>query len=82
MKKIILSFVLILIVAIAGGVYYVLSNLDNLIKEAIETYGSEATQTAVRVESVKLKLTEGSGGITGYGCTISNSILSLPGGTS
>jgi len=70
MKKIILSFVLILIVAIAGGVYYVLSNLDNLIKEAIETYGSEATQTAVRVESVKLKLTEGSGGITGL--TIDN----------
>ena len=70
MKKIILSFVLILIVAIAGGVYYVMSNLDNLIKEAIETYGSEATQTAVRVDSVKLKLTEGSGGITGL--TVAN----------
>lgn len=70
MKKIILSLVLLVIVAIAGGVYYVMSNLDGLIKEAIETYGSQATQTAVRVDSVKLKLAEGSGGISGL--TIAN----------
>ena len=70
MKKIILSLVLLIIVAIAGGVYYVMSNLDDLIKEAIETYGSQATQTAVRVDSVKLKLADGSGGISGL--TIAN----------
>ena len=70
MKKFILSFVLIVIIAIAGGVYYVMSNLDGLIKEAIETYGSEATQTAVRVDEVKLKLAEGSGGIAGL--TVAN----------
>ena len=70
MKKIILSLVLLVIVAIAGGVYYVMSNLDGLIKEAIETYGSQATQTAVRVDSVKIKLADGSGGISGL--TIAN----------
>ena len=70
MKKIILSLLLVIVVAIAGSLYYVFSNLDDLIKEAIETYGSEATQTSVRVDSVKLKLTEGSGGISGL--TIAN----------
>lgn len=70
MKKIILSFLLIIVVAIVGSVYYVFSNLDDLIKEAIETYGSQATQTAVRVESVNMKLTEGGGGISGL--TVAN----------
>ena len=70
MKKIILSLLLLIVVAIAGSLYYVFSNLDDLIKEAIETYGSEATQTSVRVDSVTLKLAEGSGGISGL--TIAN----------
>ena len=69
MKKIILSFILLVIVAI-GGVYYVISNLDDLIKVAIETYGSQATQTEVRVDGVKMNLTEGAGGISGL--TIAN----------
>ena len=50
MKKIVLGAVLVLFVTIGIGVYYLLSNLDMLVKVAIETYGSEATQTAVRVE--------------------------------
>ncbi len=70
MKKIILGAILILFVTIGFGVYYVLSNLDNIVKAAIETYGSEATQTAVRVDSVKLGLQDGSGAI--YGLTVSN----------
>lgn len=70
MKKIILSFLLIVIVAIAGSIYYVFSNLDDLIKEAIETFGSQATQTEVRVEAVSLRLAEGAGGISGL--TIAN----------
>ena len=70
MKKIILGAVLVLFVTIGFGVYYVLSNLDDIVKAAIETYGSEATQTAVRVESVKLGLQDGSGAI--YGLTVDN----------
>ena len=65
MKKIILSAILLIIVAIAGGVYYVLTNLDSLVADAIETYGSQATQTAVRVDGVSISLGEGSAAITG-----------------
>lgn len=47
-----------------------LSNLDAIVKAAIEKYGSEATQTAVRVEKVRIKLTEGDGAV--YGLTVAN----------
>jgi len=65
MKKIIPGIVLVIIIAIAGGVYYVLNNLDNLVKIAIETHGSEATQTAVRVDQVKIDLGSGAAAISG-----------------
>lgn len=71
MKKIILGIVLVIIIAIAGGVYYVLNNLDNLVKVAIETHGSEATQTAVRVAQVKIDLGSGAAAISGL--TVANS---------
>ena len=70
MKKVILGLVLIIILAIVGGVYYVLTNLDALVEAAIEKHGSEATQTAVRVDSVKIDLSNGAGGISGL--TIAN----------
>lgn len=71
MKKVIIGVVLIIIVAIGGGVFYVLNNLDSLVKAAIETYGSQATQTAVRVDKVKINLADGAGAISGL--TIANS---------
>ena len=70
MKKVILGLVLLIILAIAGGVYYVLTNLDALVEAAIEKHGSEATQTAVQVDSVKIDLANGAGGISGL--TIAN----------
>jgi len=77
MKKVIIGLVLIIIIAIGGGIFYVLNNLDSLVKAAIETYGSEATQTAVRVDSVKINLADGAGAISGL--TIANSSgFSLP----
>jgi len=77
MKKVIIGLVLIIIIAIGGGIFYVLNNLDSLVKAAIETYGSEATQTAVRVDSVKINLADGAGAISGV--TIANSSgFSLP----
>ena len=65
MKKIALGAVLVLVVTIGFGVYFLLSNLDGIVKAAIETYGSEATQTPVRVGGVKIELTDGSGAIRG-----------------
>ncbi len=70
MKKIVLGAILVLVITFSFGVYYVLSNLDDIVKAAIETYGSEATQTAVRVDNVKLGLQDGSGAI--YGLTVGN----------
>ena len=70
MKKIILSLALVVILALVGGLYYLYTNLDSLVKVAIEKYGSEATQTAVRVESVRFQLGEGAGAI--HGLTVAN----------
>jgi hypothetical protein len=70
MKKIIIGLVLVIVLALAGGIYFVLTNLDSLVEAAIEKHGSAATQTAVRVDSVKIDLANGSGAISGL--TIAN----------
>ena len=70
MKKVIVGLVLIITIAISVGVYYVLTNLDSLVEAAIEKYGSEATQTSVLVDSVKINLADGAAGIKGL--TIGN----------
>ena len=70
MKKVVLGAILVLLITIGFGVYSLLSNLDSLVKSAIETYGSEATQTSVRVDNVKIVLQDGSGAIRGL--TIGN----------
>lgn len=70
MKKAILALSLVIVLAIIGAVYFVLTNLDSLVKAAIEKHGSEATQTAVRVSRVKIELTEGAAAI--HGLTIAN----------
>ena len=65
MKKMALGAFLVLLLSFGFGVYYLLSNLDSIVKAAIESYGSEATQTTVRVGKVQLELTDGSGAISG-----------------
>lgn len=70
MKKTLLIIVVLIIAAIAGGVYYVLTNLDSLVKQAIETYGSQATHTAVRVQGVNIRLKNASATISGL--TVAN----------
>ncbi len=65
MKKIILSVTLLAIIGIFAGVYYVYANIDGLVKTAIETHGSEATQTAVGVDQVKIDLANGAAGFSG-----------------
>jgi hypothetical protein len=68
--RIILIIVGVLVIGIAGAVYYVMTNLDSIVKGAIEKYGSEAAKTAVRVSSVSIRLTEGKGEISGL--TVAN----------
>ncbi|HEU0070705.1 MAG TPA: hypothetical protein VFS04_05375 [Alphaproteobacteria bacterium] len=62
-KKIAIA-VVVLLVIVAGGAYFLLSNIDGLIKNAMEKYGSEATQASVKVGGVKIGLRDGSGQIT------------------
>ncbi|NQT26825.1 hypothetical protein HQ585_15825 [candidate division KSB1 bacterium] len=64
-KKPILISLLVLVIVIGAGLTYLLTNLNFIVKTAIEKYGSEATQTSVRVSQVKISLKEGSGSIQG-----------------
>jgi len=54
-----------LLVIIAGVGWYLFSNLDSFIQQAIEKYGSAATQADVNVSGVQLSLNTGSGSING-----------------
>lgn len=62
-KKIVIGLVVLLVV-VAGGVYFLYSSLGPIIKAAIEKYGSEATQAKVTVDSVKLSASSGEGSIS------------------
>ncbi|HXY55478.1 MAG TPA: hypothetical protein VEM40_12490 [Nitrospirota bacterium] len=64
-RKFIIFIVLALILAIAGTAVYVLTNLNSIVKAAIEKYGSQATKTDVRVSAVKIKLRNGEGAVLG-----------------
>jgi hypothetical protein len=60
----------IVLAVIVAGLFYVWTNLDNIVKTAIVNYGSEATKTAVRVQGVKIDLRDGKATITGL--TVAN----------
>jgi len=64
MKKVLIG-VAALLVLLVGGLVYIWSNLDAIVKDVIQTYGSEATKTTVSVADVKLKLEAGEAKITG-----------------
>jgi hypothetical protein len=61
------AVVLVLIVAVLG---YLWSSINAIVEAAIEKYGSQIIQTSVAVKGVDIRLTEGSGAISGL--TISN----------
>ncbi len=66
----ILILIGVLVVAVAAVMVFVLTNINGIVKSAIEHYGSEAAKTPVRVSSVSIRLTEGSGTIEGL--TVAN----------
>ena len=69
MKTLLIGVGIVLAVIVAG-LFYVWTNLDNIVKTAIVNYGSEATKTAVRVQGVKIDLRDGKATITGL--TVAN----------
>ncbi len=70
MKKAIFTIGFLLFIVISGSLYFILTNLDFLVRSAIEKYGSQVTRTSVSVNSVKITLADGTGAIDGL--TISN----------
>jgi len=50
--------------------YFLYSSLDSIVKAAVEKYGSEITQAAVRLNSVKIELASGKGALRGL--TVAN----------
>ena len=64
LKKILIAVVVLIILG-AGAAYLFYSNLGPILKAAIEKYGSAATQSQVKVDSVTLSASSGQGTITG-----------------
>lgn len=53
----------VLVVIVIAAVIYILSSLDSIVAGAIQKYGSQVTQTPVRVSSVSIDLKGGAGSI-------------------
>lgn len=53
------------VAAVIGIAVFLLSNLDSLVKEAVEKVGTEATQAKVTLSSVDISLKSGSGALNG-----------------
>jgi hypothetical protein len=69
MKKIGIA-VLLVVAVVAGAFLWLRGNIDGLVKDAIEQYGSEMTGATVKVVSVEIKPGDGRGVIRGL--TIGN----------
>lgn len=64
MKKIGIAVALVA-VAVAGALYWLRGNMDALVKDAIEHYGSAMTRASVRVAAVEISPADGRGVIRG-----------------
>jgi len=70
LRNVVLGAGVVVVVALAAGVYFLLTSLDAIVERAIEHYGSEITGTAVRVASVDISLSSGRGTVRGL--TVAN----------
>lgn len=58
--------IVLLVALVAGVLVYVFQNINELVKEAVETHGPQVTQTRVELRDVDIKLTEGSGELNNF----------------
>lgn len=65
MKKLLLGIALLVLIGIAGGVWWLYSSLDSQVAAAIRTYGPEITGVPVSLSSVKIGLADGSAALRG-----------------
>jgi hypothetical protein len=73
MRRVLLIGGVVVLAVVAVALLYLRSNLDSIVANAIETYGTQAAGVPVRVGSVQLALTEGK-------CTISGLRVGNPEG--
>jgi uncharacterized protein involved in outer membrane biogenesis len=66
MKRGILIGGVAIIGIIVAAVLFLFSNLDGIIKEAVEKYGSEFTEAKVELNEVELSITSGKGALRGF----------------
>jgi hypothetical protein len=69
MKRAILIVFAVLVVAVAGGIYFIWSSMDAIVKAAVEEVGSEVTGTGVTIADVKITPTDGKGTLRGFRMT-------------
>lgn len=65
-KKVILSGLALAVLLVAGILIYINTNLNAIVKAALERYGSEITQTSVSVDTVDIALSSGKGTVSGF----------------
>jgi len=68
MKKVLIGLAVV-VVLIGGGLWYLLSGLDSIVKAAVEDVGSKATKTQVSLDSVKIEIREGKASLNGFRMT-------------
>ncbi len=61
----VLVAIAVLAIVVIGAIFFLVTNIDSLVKRGIEKYGSRATGTKVDVASVKIGLREGTGSVSG-----------------
>ena len=65
MFKRLLTLLFVLLLLAGGALWYLRTNLDHIVKRALETYGSAATGTDVEVSGVHIALSTGKGTVSG-----------------
>lgn len=69
MKKVLIGL-LVVVLLLGAGAYYLITNLDSIVERTIENAGTDALGTDVRVDSVAIDLREGTAIL--YGFSVAN----------
>ncbi|OGT91417.1 MAG: hypothetical protein A2514_11855 [Gammaproteobacteria bacterium RIFOXYD12_FULL_61_37] len=65
MKKLFLALLALVVLAAGGGLFYLYSNINNLIVEAVETYAPPITKNSVTLDSSSVSFLSGEGSLSG-----------------